>query len=178
MTRLLTLASLLVFACNIQTSAPGGTGGNGGAPAGAAGTGFEALYKTGNGAPVPNVITGVWSGALSAESNPDFAFELRYDFRATEILAANRCTYKGATGPIAGVRLLARVNSGEIAFLEAKSDKQTKNGVTCSIAPPAATLSACPKDEQPLGCFKLAGTTLTLVGETEMTSVKLTKIRD
>jgi hypothetical protein len=177
------IVSMAAFGSLSCLTATGGAGGAGGAgSSGSSGESgaatFAGLFAESPRAPSPGKIGGLWGGQTKAPTNPDFEFDFRYEFRPTRLTAANRCSYKGQQGPTAGVAVLARISEQEITVLENKKDEQALSGVTCSVAPPAIVIPACPQTGAPSQCFKLAGTELTIVGDTEFSTLKLTKIRD
>ncbi len=146
-----------------------------GKPTGRSSAEGEAIFEASDAA-TPDSIYGVWTPAKPVESTGTTKIELRMRVAKDKITAAVRCTLPGASPLFAAAGAKARVSASEFTTLENVADKRDDGTVKCSASVKEGVVPACGGDSN--RCFKLEGTTLTLVDVASDESSEFKKISD
>lgn len=158
MTRFL-VAALFLSACTLENV--GEPAGSSGSPASSDATRvFEAPKSP---AANPRALTGIWESAQPQVSGP-LQLTSRFEFRASFVVVAARCTRDGFTPVVVGGRATATVSDALIRTNEAVNDtKAIGSDAACRAASNAGEVPVCNPDTPPISrniCFELTGTTL------------------
>lgn len=167
-------AGALASACTIGDYS---TGSDGGADGGTAQTDAERVFSVPAGKPNTGMLTGIWESA-QPEKQQNLESTSRFEFRASFVIAAARCTLPGVTPVVVGGRAPASVSADVIQIEQAISDaKMMNDGTECGVSASAGVLPACPAttpSSQWTTCFDLSGGGLTMYSNgTPTTFVKI-----
>jgi hypothetical protein len=111
----------------------------------------------------PRALPGIWESAQPDISGP-LQLTSRFEFRASFVVIAARCTRDGFSPVVVGGRSAATVTDALIQTTEPVSDtKPIGSDAACQARSNAGNIPACDPNTPPVNrnvCFELTGTTL------------------
>lgn len=153
------LSALFLSACTLE---------NVGQSAGSTPTSSDAtrVFETAKSpAANPRALTGIWESAQPEISGP-IQLTSRFEFRASFVVVAARCTRDGFSPVVVGGRASATVTDALIQTSQSVNDTKTiGSDAACRAASNAGSIPVCDADTPPINrniCFELTGTTLDL----------------